>query len=90
MSRPELINQLKEKHPQLNKSQLETIIDVFFDSIKRALERKKTVELRMFGTFFVKEIKEKFYSRNPKTGEIIYVPKKKKLDSGLVKSFKNF
>ena len=44
----------------------------------------------MFGTFFVKEIKEKFYSRNPKTGEIIYVPKKKKLDSGLVKSFKNF
>ena len=38
--------------------------------------RKKTVEIRSLGTFFVKEIKEKFSARNPRSGEIIYVPKK--------------
>ena len=44
----------------------------------------------MFGTFFVKEIKEKFYSRNPKTGEIIYVPKKKKIRFRASKKFQEF
>ena len=41
MSRPELIKQLKTKHPKLNKSQIETIIDTFFDSIIEALKEGK-------------------------------------------------
>ena len=60
MSRPELINKLKKKYPQLNKSQLEIIIDTFFKSIEKAFKENKAVELRGFGTFFVKEIKEKY------------------------------
>ena len=79
MSRPKLIKQLKSKHPKLNKHQLETIIDTFFQSIEDALEEKKSVFLRRFGTFFIKEIKEKYSARNPKTGEMIYVPKKNKI-----------
>ena len=79
MSRPELIKELKAKHPQLNKLQLEKIIDIFFKSIENALKEKRSVELRGFGTFFVKEIKEKKHARNPKTGEIIYVPKRNKI-----------
>ena len=79
MSRPELIKLLKNKHPQLNNSQLEKIIDVFFKSIEKALIENKSVELRGFGTFFIKEIKEKYSARNPKTGELIYVPKKNKI-----------
>ena len=90
MSRPEIIHQLKLKHPKLNTLQAEKIIDYFFESIENALREKKTVELRMFGTFFVKEIKEKFYSRNPKTGEIIYVPKKKKIRFRASKKFQEF
>ena len=39
----------------------------------------KNIELRDFGTFFIKRMKEKFESRNPKTGEIIYVPEKNKV-----------
>ena len=31
------------------------------------------------GTFFIKEIKEKKQARNPRTGEIIYVPKRNKI-----------
>ena len=76
MSRPELIKLLKKKHPQLYKPQLETIIDTFFKSIEKALIENKSVELRGFGTFFIKEIKEKYSARNPKTGELVSLEKR--------------
>ena len=48
-------------------------------NITNSIIDKKSIELRSFGTFFIKEIDEKKQARNPKTGEIIYVPKKNKL-----------
>ena len=90
MSRPELIKQLKKKHPKLNKLQLEIIIDTFFQSIEEALINKRSIELRGFGTFFTKEIKEKYSAKNPKTGELIYVPKKNKVRFRASKQFKEF
>ena len=79
MSRPQLIKQLKQKNPKLNQSEIENIIDIFSDSILNALKDGKKVEIRGFGTFFVKIIKEKYSARNPKTGELIYVPEKNKV-----------
>ena len=79
MSRPELISQLKKKNPKLTQSEIEVIIENFCDNIQKALKDGKKVELRGFGTFFVKEIKEKYSARNPKTGELIYVPEKNKV-----------
>ena len=79
MSRPQIIKQLKEKNPQLNQSDLEVIIDTFSESVENALKNGQNVELRNFGTFFVKKIKEKHSARNPKTGELIYVPEKNKV-----------
>ena len=79
MSRPSLIKHLKQKNPNLNQSDLEDIIDIFCESIEKALKSKKKVELRGFGTFFIKRVKEKYSARNPKTGEIIYVPAKNKV-----------
>ena len=90
MSRPDLIKKLKIKHPKLNKVQIESIIDIFFQSIEDSLKEKKTVFLRGFGTFFIKEIKEKYSARNPKTGELIYVPKKNKVRFRASKQFKEF
>ena len=90
MTRPELIKQLKSKHPKLNKPQLETIIDTFFQSIEDALKEKKSVFLRGFGTFFIKEIKEKFSARDPRNGKLIYVPKKNKVRFRASKKFKEF
>ena len=90
MSRPELIKQLKSKHPKLNKDHLEFIIDTFFKSIENALKTNKSIELRGFGTFFIKEIKEKYSAKNPKTGELIYVPKKNKVRFRASKKFKEF
>ena len=90
MSRPKLIKELKKRHPKLNQKQLNLIIDNFFESIEFALKEKKSVELRELGTFFVKEIKEKYSARNPKTGGLIYVPKKNKIRFRASKKFKDF
>ena len=90
MSRPEIIKKLKEKHPKLDNLQLEKIFDIFFKNIATALENKRSIELRGFGTFFIKEIKEKFSSRNPKTGETIYVPKKNKVRFRASKKFQEY
>ena len=79
MSRPEIIKQLKKKNPKFNQSELETIIDTFCENVEKALIDGRKVELRGFGTIFVKKIKEKYSARNPKTGELIYVPEKNKV-----------
>tara|TARA_B100001109_G_scaffold232735_1_gene210696 strand:- start:8 stop:289 length:282 start_codon:yes stop_codon:yes gene_type:complete len=88
LSRPELIKQLKIKYRNLHSNQITTIIDTFFESITSALKMKRSVEIRGFGTFFVKEIKEKYSARNPKTQELIYVPKKNKVRFRASKKFK--
>ena len=90
MSRPDLIKKLKTKHPKLNKLQLESIIDTFFQSIEDSLKEKKSIFLRGFGTFFVKEIKEKYSARDPRNGKLIYVPKRNKVRFRASKKFKEF
>ena len=90
MSRPDLIKKLKTKHPKLNKPQLETIIDAFFNSIEDALKQEKSVEIRGWGKFYIKKIKENYNSRNPKTGELIYVPNRNKIRFRASKKFKKF
>ena len=79
MSKPKIIKELKTKNPNIKSEDLEKIFDLFLEEIIEALLNKKSIEIRSFGTFFVKEIKERKQARNPKTGENIYVPKKNKI-----------
>lgn len=79
MSRPEIIKQLKKKYPELNRFELETIINIFIADIENALKSGRNVQLRDLGNFFIKKIKEKYSARNPKTAELIYVPEKNKV-----------
>ena len=79
MSRQKIIEELKKKNPNINKKNLEKIFDSFFQKISESLLSKKSIEIRSFGTFFIKEIKEKKHARNPKTGETIYIPKRNKV-----------
>ena len=79
MSRQELIKSLKKRNPKLNQSELESVIDYFCGSIEHALKNGQKVEIRGFGTFFIKKIKEKYNARNPRTNELIYVPEKNKV-----------
>ena len=79
MSKPKIIQKLKIKNSNIGKKELEKILDVFFQQISNALQNTRSIEIRSLGTFFIKEIKEKKRARNPKTGEIIYVPKRNKI-----------
>ena len=79
MSRPKLIKQLTTKNSKLNRSEIDTVIEIFSNNIIKALKNGRKIELRGFGTFFVKKIKENYSARNPKTGELIYVPEKNKV-----------
>ena len=90
MSRPGIIKKLKEKHPELSKPELEEILEIFSTSIKKALQNGQKVEIRDFGTFWVKRISERKTGRNPKTGESIYVPQKNKLRFKASKFLRNF
>ncbi|MDB9799518.1 HU family DNA-binding protein [Pelagibacteraceae bacterium] len=81
MSRSNLIKILKKKHPKLSKKQIANLIDIFVSSVRNALIKGNSVELRnpSFGTFFTKKIKEKKNAINPKTQESIFVPEKNKI-----------
>ena len=79
MSRSKLIKQLKEKNPQLNRSELEDILDIFSESISNNLINKGAVEIRGLGRWFCKTLKENFNARNPSTNELIYNPERIKV-----------
>ena len=78
MSKPQLVKKLIQKNPNLNLKESEEIVDIFSDCIQQALI-KRNIELRGFGSFFIRKIKEKYSARNPKTGELIYVPEKNRV-----------
>ena len=88
MVKSEIVKHLHLKHPSLKRSQIKTIVDIIFNQISENLIKNKPVELRRFGRFSVKSIKDKHNARNPKTGEIIYVPEKKKISFKMSKHLK--
>jgi integration host factor subunit beta len=59
----------------------EKFVDAIFTTLREILteaESEIRIEIRDFGVFEVKETKPKPKARNPRTGEIIYVPARRK------------
>jgi len=79
LSRKELIKQLREKKPKLTQKELENIIDSFSLSIFSALKNGNAVEIRRFGRFYIKKLKENYNARNPTTNKLIYKPERAKI-----------
>ena len=79
MSRQKLTQQLKDKHPVLNSKEIENIINIFTNNIIDILKKKNNLEIRGFGRWYFKTLKENFNSRNPKSGELIYTPERMKI-----------
>ena len=88
MVKSEVIKQLYKKYPTLNHSQIQNIVNIMFDTIKDSLINNKSVELRDFGRFSIKTTNAKYNARNPKTGEAIFVPEKKKVSFKMSKHLK--
>ncbi len=79
MSRQKLTQQLKDKHPVFNSKEIENIINIFTNNIIDILKKKNNLEIRGFGRWYFKTLKENFNSRNPKSGELIYTPERMKI-----------
>ena len=54
------------------------MVDSLFAAMRESLIKGNRIEIRGFGVFQVKETKPKPAARNPRTGEIIFVPARKK------------
>lgn len=75
MNRSEIIRSLAEKD-QISIEDATIIVNIFFDSIKKALVNDDRVEIRGFGSFKMKNY-GRYSGRNPKTGQTVHVECKK-------------
>jgi integration host factor subunit beta len=54
------------------------MVDSLFETMREILSDGQRIEIRGFGAFSVKATKPKPAARNPKMGEIVYVPARRK------------
>lgn len=75
MTKSELIEVIARK-ANLTKKKAEELVNTVFDSFFMAMVRGDRIEIRGFGSWFVKQYKS-YVGRNPKTGADVFVPEKK-------------
>ena len=78
MIKSELVARLAEARPHLHQKDVEAAVNAVLDSIVEALARGDRVELRGFGAFSTKW-RDARRAHNPKTGEEVFVERKRAL-----------
>ena len=76
MNKSDLITKIANLNQSLYQKDAAKIINVFFNTISKAISHNHRVELRGFGVFGVKE-RDARIARNPKNGSVVAVPAKK-------------
>ena len=66
------------KDTACRKSLTSKMVESIFKAMRESLIAGNRIEIRGFGVFQVKNTKPKPAARNPRTGEIIYVPARRK------------
>ena len=66
------------KETGCRKSLASKMVDSMFDAMRRSLINGDRIEIRGFGVFQVKDTKPKPAARNPRTGDVIFVPARRK------------
>jgi len=85
MNKAELIEVVAQKTE--TKKQAQEIVDLILDTIKSTLSKNEAVAIAGLGAFKVKQTKARM-GRNPKTGESIQIPAKKKVSFKVAKDLK--
>ncbi len=78
MTKSKLVKTVSERVSEITKKDTKVIVDVIFNSMIDALIREERIEIRGFGSFRVKN-RDARCGRNPKTGVVVNIPKKKTL-----------
>jgi len=77
LTRLELIAFVAEAFPELRRARIQKAVSRIFEGIIHSVNEGNRVELRGFGVFFVSFRKPRL-GRNPKTGEAVAIPAKRK------------
>ena len=89
MVRSEIISKLSNRiHHKLRRKDLEKIFQIILDTIIQGLKNNKSIELRDFGRFSVKELKDKI-AINPRTGDKFQSFKKKSVSFKMSMELRN-
>jgi len=78
MQKSDLIKVMQKKYYFRERKNIEKTINIFFEALSKSLKNDSNIELRGFGSFFLKRMDPK-ESRNPQTQEKIYAPEGKKI-----------
>ena len=76
MTKADIVELVAEK-TGLTMKDVKIVVELFLDEVKNCLAEGKHLEIRGFGTFKVKNHKAR-KARNPKTGQEVLVPARKK------------
>ena len=79
MTKSELIEKIAAVQNQLSAKDVELAIKTMLDHMADALARGDRVEIRGFGRWYCKKLKENFNARNPLTNQLIYKPDRVKV-----------
>ncbi len=85
MNKAELVEVVAKNTNTKKEAQL--AVEAVFDAIRGSLKKKDPVAISGFGTFKVKQTKARM-GRNPKTGEEIKIPAKRKVAFRAAKDLK--
>ena len=75
MNKADLIEELKNQNG-FSRRQADQVVELFFKELTNSLAEGDRVEIRGFGSFFVKNYRA-YTGRNPKTGNLVNVMPKK-------------
>ena len=75
MNKSDIIIKITNLNSRIYQKDAAKIVNVFFNTIAKALSKEERVELRGFGVFDVKK-REARIARNPKNGNAVAVPAK--------------
>ena len=86
MNKAQLVETVAAK--TATKKEAQEMVETIWDAIKSSLKKQEDVAISGFGTFKVKQTKART-GRNPKTGETIQIPAKKKIAFRVSKELKS-
>jgi len=86
MVRSELLQKLRNMHPNIFRRDMEKILEIVFSEITEALRKGENIEIRGFGIFKTTTRKARM-GRNPKNSESVQIPEKKTIKWKMSKTF---
>ena len=78
LTKAELADILVEKVSSVTKNEAKEIVELFFEEIRTTLERGEEIKISGFGNFQLRD-KPQRPGRNPKTGESVMIPARRKI-----------